>query len=169
MSTSPASDSASEVSRAIAADAGGRVTPEVAGLLDGLGRLHAAGDLMRAALAQELGISTHKVSALGVIGAAGETTPKAVAAALAMTTGSVTGLIDGMVSAGLVERQPNPRDRRSILLSLTAEGRAARRRIVEYYTTAILVALDDWPEGADLSVVQEFFDRFTLALTPAAR
>jgi DNA-binding MarR family transcriptional regulator len=44
-----------------------------------------------------------------------------------VTNGNVTGLVDRLVAQRLVERRPSPRDRRSQLVSLTAEGRRAFR------------------------------------------
>jgi DNA-binding MarR family transcriptional regulator len=40
-----------------------------------------------------------------------------------VTNGNVTGLVDRLVAQRLVERRPSPSDRRSQLVSLTAEGR----------------------------------------------
>jgi DNA-binding MarR family transcriptional regulator len=42
---------------------------------------------------------------------------------------SAVGLLDRMVSRGLVERQRDPRDGRRVLVSLTREGRAALRNL----------------------------------------
>jgi DNA-binding MarR family transcriptional regulator len=43
---------------------------------------------------------------------------------LASTSKNITGLIDRMAEDGLVTRQPNPKDRRSFIVSLTDKGRA---------------------------------------------
>jgi len=40
-----------------------------------------------------------------------------------VTGGNVTGITDGLVKEGLVERVPDPDDRRAILVRLTAAGR----------------------------------------------
>jgi len=40
-----------------------------------------------------------------------------------VTNGNITGLVDRLVAQRLVERRPSPSDRRSQLVSLTAEGR----------------------------------------------
>jgi DNA-binding MarR family transcriptional regulator len=44
---------------------------------------------------------------------------------------SVTNLIDGLESAGLVQRTPHPTDRRTTLAAITPAGRALARRATE--------------------------------------
>jgi len=58
-----------------------------------------------------------------------------IAARLGVVPRSATSMVDALEEAALVTRQPDPQDRRSVLVSLTAEGRrlldgldAARRR-----------------------------------------
>lgn len=41
---------------------------------------------------------------------------------------SVTNIVDRLVSQGLVERHPNPRDGRGVLARLTAEGRSTAKQ-----------------------------------------
>lgn len=60
---------------------------------------------------------------------------------------SVTNTIDRLAAAGLVRREPNPRDGRGVLAAITPEG----RRVVEKATAdliAIDFALDDLDPGA---------------------
>lgn len=56
-------------------------------------------------------------------------TPGAASSALGITRGAVTQLVDGLRAGGLVESVPNPDDRRSRILQLTA---AERRRVSDY-------------------------------------
>ena len=44
-----------------------------------------------------------------------------------VTNGNVTGLVDRLVAQKLIDRRPSPTDRRSQIVSLTAEGRKAFR------------------------------------------
>jgi DNA-binding MarR family transcriptional regulator len=46
-----------------------------------------------------------------------------LSAHLMVTSGNVTGIIDGMAADKLVERRPHETDRRSIIISVTPEGR----------------------------------------------
>jgi DNA-binding MarR family transcriptional regulator len=72
----------------------------------------------------------HKLSragreALAVIEGAGKPlSPTAIAQRLIVTTASVTSLLDTLQGRGLVVRQPDPRDRRGLLVALTPAGRA---------------------------------------------
>jgi DNA-binding MarR family transcriptional regulator len=65
-----------------------------------------------------------------------------------VTNGNVTGLVDRLVAQRLVARRPSPSDRRSQLVSLTAEGRRTFR--------AMARANADWMAEmfADLSTVE---------------
>jgi hypothetical protein len=42
-----------------------------------------------------------------------------------VSNGNVTGLVERLVRTGLIRRKPSPKDRRSQIVSLTAEGRAS--------------------------------------------
>jgi DNA-binding MarR family transcriptional regulator len=53
-------------------------------------------------------------------------TMSALAAERACDPSNITGLVDRLERLGLVERQPNPADRRSRLLALTPAGRRLR-------------------------------------------
>ena len=85
------------------------------------------------------GISGGQARALRVLGRAGEPMRVGdVAARLEIVPRSATTMVDALEGAGLVERRPDPDDRRSVLVALTKAGRdllgrmaAARREIAE--------------------------------------
>ena len=69
---------------------------------------------------------------LGYVRERGEPTMKEVASFLKVAPPSATTLINGLVTAKLLERKPDPDDRRSIRLRLTTKGRAfIGRRLAE--------------------------------------
>jgi DNA-binding MarR family transcriptional regulator len=69
-------------------------------------------------------ISTARFDTLAQLHAAGgELTMGELSAQLMVTSGNVTGLIDGMAADKLVERRQHETDRRSIIISTTPEGR----------------------------------------------
>ncbi len=57
--------------------------------------------------------------------ARGSSAPKALAGALAVTRPTLTALVDGLVARQLVERVPDPDDRRRVGHRITEAGRAA--------------------------------------------
>ncbi|MEU5781129.1 MarR family winged helix-turn-helix transcriptional regulator [Micromonospora lupini] len=79
-------------------------------------------------------ITPSQSRALGVLGRHGEVRPGTLAEHLHIAPRSATEVIDDLQARGLVERRPDPADRRATLVALTAEGtrisadiRAARR------------------------------------------
>ncbi|MCL5292171.1 MAG: MarR family transcriptional regulator [Actinobacteria bacterium] len=50
-----------------------------------------------------------------------------LASACCCSRATITGIIDTMEKKGLVKREPNPGDRRSLLVKLTEKGEALRR------------------------------------------
>jgi DNA-binding MarR family transcriptional regulator len=58
----------------------------------------------------------------------GETSPTSLGHVLALSPAGMTQLIDRLEHRGLIQRLPNPADRRATMLSLTAEGRALHRK-----------------------------------------
>lgn len=63
--------------------------------------------------------------ALAVLEGAGQPlAPTAIAERLIVTTASVTSLLDTLERRGLVERQPDPTDRRRLLIVITQDGKA---------------------------------------------
>ncbi len=68
-------------------------------------------------------------------------TPKQASAHLELSTGAMTSLIDRLERRGHLERRPNPEDRRSILLHLTASGAAVADDIGARWVTAFRQAV----------------------------
>jgi DNA-binding MarR family transcriptional regulator len=67
-------------------------------------------------VARRLGMTAAERKCLGVLGKLGTCTPGQLADATGLTTGAITGIVDRLEQVGYLERQPNPIDRRSILL-----------------------------------------------------
>jgi len=63
---------------------------------------------------------------------------------LLVTGGNVTGLVDRLEEAGLVERLPHPQDRRVVLAALTERGREVYSQVVPEYRARLLELLGDW-------------------------
>jgi DNA-binding MarR family transcriptional regulator len=72
---------------------------------------------------RETGLTLPQMHTLEIIGATGNLRMKELAGKMGVTTGSLTVLVDRLVRAGLVVRKPDEKDRRSIRVGLTPEGR----------------------------------------------
>ena len=64
------------------------------------------------------------LSALRRQGAPFQLTPGALLRATLVTSGTMTNRIDRLAAAGLVRREPDPRDKRGVLVTLTDQGQA---------------------------------------------
>ncbi|NHN56472.1 MarR family transcriptional regulator [Calidifontibacter sp. DB0510] len=116
---------------------------DVASVILELGRLVLANERLRSGLYAELGLSSHELSALTYVGLQERATPKGLAASLSITTGSTTALIDRMVKADLLTREPHPSDRRSVVLTLAPQGRRAMKVVVQRYVGVAQTALTE--------------------------
>src|SRR4051794_38787067 len=106
--------------------------------IDVADRLHSAAIHVLRRVAQHdrvSGVGPARLSALSVVVFAGPLTLGDLAAAERVRPPTMTQLVRGLEEAGLVERIPGRRDRRTVLVGATPAGRrlldAARRRRVE--------------------------------------
>jgi DNA-binding MarR family transcriptional regulator len=90
-----------------------------------LERLVIGWDRYREAVADELGVGTTEIAALGFLYHDGPHTPSEIGHLLNLTSGSVTALLDRLEGAAFVTRSQNPDDRRSLLATATPAGRHA--------------------------------------------
>ena len=103
-----------------------------------------------AAMAGELrglGLSIPQFDALSTLTESEGMTQQDLAARLYVTKGNVSGLIDRLVEAGLVERRPIPGDRRSHALHLTAAGADLATRGIAAQKAYVARTLGQLPEG----------------------
>jgi DNA-binding MarR family transcriptional regulator len=77
------------------------------------------------------GVAQPVITALAVIeGADGPLTPSEISDRVLVASATMTATLDTLESRGWVERRPNPADRRSVLVSVTDEGRATADRFL---------------------------------------
>lgn len=74
-------------------------------------------------------LSPHQARALGVVGTRDGVRLTDLAEALHIAPRSATEVADGLQERGLIERTPDPGDRRAVILRPTDEGRLVRAEI----------------------------------------
>jgi len=75
------------------------------------------------------GITATQLNALKLLQSVGDLSLSELSDKMAATNSSITGIIDRMVTAGLVAREQSAEDRRVWKIRLTPEGRAMARRV----------------------------------------
>lgn len=77
----------------------------------------------------EHGLAAARVRALTTLAASGRTRMVDLATSLGVTNRAVTPIVDALAADNLVERQPDPADRRAFQLALTPVGAAQAKTI----------------------------------------
>ena len=104
-----------------------------------------------------LGVTMAQVGAVFYIASRDGCLQKELADALGIQPAAVTGLVDRMAAAGLVQRRPCPEDGRAQRLHLTAAGRRIAARAVPG-VAAMQAALTTGFSDDELAVVQRFLE-----------
>jgi len=84
--------------------------------------------LFHEAVGRRLGLSGTERKLLDVLARLGPSTAGQLAAHTGLTSGAITGIVDRLVRAGYARRQPNPADRRSVIVSRVPSSRLDRIR-----------------------------------------
>ena len=94
-------------------------------ILSRISRLARRLDLARGAAFSEHGLDGWEFDVLSALRRAGrpyELSPGQLVAQTLVTSGTMTNRVDRLLARGFVERQPDPRDRRGVIVRLTPDG-----------------------------------------------
>jgi DNA-binding MarR family transcriptional regulator len=108
-----------------------------------VGDLVTAFERARERIARGFGRTAGELATLAYAEYHGGATPVAISQRLGLTSGTITALIDRLEAADLVERRPNPTDRRSLLVVTTPAGSKMADQFITAMRAAIGVALRD--------------------------
>lgn len=111
-------------------------------------------------VAGHFGLHTTDLRVLDIIYMRGQVTAGDLAKATGLTSGSVTALIDRLTSAGYVERQADPTDRRKVWVRSRND---AIEPIKKVFTPSQIRMFELWSKfkTADLDVIADFLERTT--------
>jgi DNA-binding MarR family transcriptional regulator len=113
-------------------------------------------DNYRYRAATDAQVSITELRALGRISVAGGLSPKELARALDLTTGTVTALLDRLERSELVTRRAHPRDRRMLTIELTETGVAKINEVIEDFGRQVARTASDLPPET-MRVALDFF------------
>jgi DNA-binding MarR family transcriptional regulator len=103
-------------------------------------------DLMAEDLAAR-GLTQARATVLSLVHRGGPSNQRALADTLGVSPRNVTGLVDGLETAGLVVRAAHPGDRRAVLVSLTDAGERVALALAEDQRTLARFLFDGWGPG----------------------
>jgi len=78
--------------------------------------------LFRHAVGERLGLNVTDLECLGVLIFKGIATPTELSQYTGLSSGATTAMLDRMEKSGLIERKPNPNDRRGTNISIVQEA-----------------------------------------------
>src|SRR5690348_4151309 len=93
-------------------------------LTDALREVSSLGVLLSQSVADRLGIGSSDLESLGFLSRDRAMTAGRLAQLTGLTTGAITGLVDRLERAGYVRREPDPHDRRRVIISWNSEREA---------------------------------------------
>lgn len=116
--------------------------------------------LFRNAVDAWAGLNATDMECLRFLFLKGIATPSALARQTGLTSGATTAMLDRLEKAGLLERRPNPDDRRGTLI-MPAKGAAERAASwFESERNAQDELLSSYSES-ELEIISDVFERFT--------
>ena len=102
----------------------------------------------------DLNMTLGQMHCLRTVSRLGQPTMSELAADLRLHPSTVTVLVDGLVTLGLVERQTDPGDRRVVRVEETETGRKSRQKHLKAMRARLTRLLEDLSDG-DLQAIHD--------------
>lgn len=117
------------------------------------------------AIAAHLGMSAGEWKCYGLLKQHGPITASRLADLSGFTTGAITGIADRLERAGYVRREPNPGDRRSVILH-PLQVKKIEAQIVPIFVSLenAMNAISQHYSERELAAIADYFRRTTQAL-----
>lgn len=115
--------------------------------------------LFRNAMSEWAGLNTTDTECLRLLFVKGVATPSELARQTGLTSGATTAMLDRLQRAALIERQPNPNDRRGTLITPAASASVRMAAWFESARNAQDALLSSY-SVEQLELVADVFERF---------
>jgi DNA-binding MarR family transcriptional regulator len=114
--------------------------------------------LFRNLVGERLGVNVTDMECLGLLFHKGIATPSELARYTGISSGATTAMLDRLEKSGLIERRPNPDDRRGTLIVLLKSG---AERVGPWFLSArqAQIKLVSGYSAEELEVISDFFER----------
>lgn len=145
----------------------GNPSPLQAEVVEQIRRFSTGVVLFNQMVAEKVLLHPTDVQCLNLLDLLGTSTPGKLAEGMGLTTGGVTVMLDRLERAGYIKREPNPDDRRSLLIRVSAK----KKQTLDVHYAAIIREFDAYiarmPE-AELKVVIGFLKQVNAIRLAAA-
>ncbi|MFZ5858801.1 MAG: MarR family winged helix-turn-helix transcriptional regulator [Chloroflexota bacterium] len=116
--------------------------------------------LFRNAMSEWAGLNATDMECLRLLSQKGIASPSELARHTGLTSGATTAMLDRLEKAGLIERRPNPNDRRGTLIAPAASSAEKAASWFESARQAQDELISSYSEE-QLEIVADVFERFT--------
>lgn len=116
--------------------------------------------LFRNAVSEWAGVNVTDMECLRLLFLKGTASPSELAKHTGLTSGATTAMLDRLENAGLIERRPNPDDRRGTLI---AAVESSAEKVASWFESA-RKAMDELISSysaEELEIISDVFERFT--------
>ncbi len=116
--------------------------------------------LFRNAMDEWAGLNATDMECLRLLFLKGIATPSELARHTGLTSGATTAMLDRLEKAGLIERRPNPDDRRGTLI---APAKSGTDKVASWFESARKAQdelISSYSES-ELEIIADVFERFT--------
>lgn len=116
--------------------------------------------LFRNAMSEWAGLNATDMECLRLLFLKGVSTPSELARHVGLTSGATTAMLDRLEKAGLIERQPNPDDRRGTLI---VPAKSSGEKAASWFESARKAQdelISSYSEK-ELEIIANVFERFT--------
>lgn len=114
----------------------------------------------RNAMSEWAGLNVTDMECLRLLFIKGIATPSELARHTGLTSGATTAMLDRLEKAGLIERRPNPDDRRGTLITPAKSGAEKAASWFESARNAQDELISSYSES-ELEIIADVFERFT--------
>lgn len=116
--------------------------------------------LFRNAVSEWAGVNVTDMECLRLLFLKGTASPSELAKHTGLTSGATTAMLDRLEKAGLIERRPNPNDRRGTLISAAKSSAEKAASWFESARNAQDKLISSYSEE-ELEIISDVFEKFT--------